>query len=124
MDELIVNIELEAPLIVNIELNAVGSPEGSGGDVSGPETNNADYIPQWDGANSKLLKNGLLVPAGGLAGLTVLGNKVDKVEGSSLLPDTEAAKIHDVGSDNETAASIIILGIDEIEFSLINSYRL
>lgn len=45
------------------------------GDVNGPGTNSADYIPQWDGANSKTLKNGLAVPAGGLAGLTALGDK-------------------------------------------------
>ncbi len=35
-----------------------------------PATNTADYIPQWNGANSKTLKDGLPVPAGGLAGLT------------------------------------------------------
>ena len=29
------------------------------GDVSGPATNTADYLPQWDGADSKTLKNGL-----------------------------------------------------------------
>jgi hypothetical protein len=41
---------------------------GSGsGDVSGPATNNADYLPQWNGANSKLLKNGLAV-------VTTIGN--------------------------------------------------
>lgn len=30
-----------------------------GGDVVGPATNTANYIPQWDGADSKTLKNGL-----------------------------------------------------------------
>lgn len=53
-------------------LNGVGSwsvPGGSG-DVLGPATNTADYIPQWNGANSKTLKDGLAVPSGGLAGLT------------------------------------------------------
>jgi len=48
------------------------------GDVIGPATNTDGYIPQWDGANSKTLKDGLAVPAGGLAGLTALGDKVDK----------------------------------------------
>jgi hypothetical protein len=56
----------------------------SAGDVVGPATNTADYLPQWNGADSKTLKNGLAVPAGGLAGLES----------------------------------------DEIEFSLINSYRI
>lgn len=37
---------------------------GSGtGDVIGPATNTADYVPQWDGTNSKTLKNGLAVAA-------------------------------------------------------------
>lgn len=29
-----------------------------GGDVAGPATNHADYIPQWNGTNSKTLKDG------------------------------------------------------------------
>jgi hypothetical protein len=45
------------------------------GDVMGPATNTDGYIPQWNGANSKKLKDGLAVPAGGLAGLTALGTK-------------------------------------------------
>lgn len=47
------------------------------GDVIGPATNTDSYIPQWDGADSKALKDGLAVPAGGLAGLTDLGGKED-----------------------------------------------
>ena len=47
------------------------------GDVMGPATNTADYIPQWNGANSKTLKDGLAVPAGGLAGITLVGTKLD-----------------------------------------------
>lgn len=59
------------------ETGATG-PAGEGsGDVLGPATNNADYIPQWNGANSKTLKNGVAIPAGGLAGLTALGLKFD-----------------------------------------------
>jgi len=76
------------------------------GDVTGPATNTDGYIPQWDGANSKTLKNGLAVPAGGLAGLTALGDKVDKSAGKSLVSDTEIAKIHASGSDAETAITI------------------
>jgi len=49
--------------------------QGGAGDVVGPATNTADYIPQWNGANSKTLKDGLAVPAGGLAGLTALADK-------------------------------------------------
>ena len=35
-------------------------PSGAGtGDVIGPATNTNGYLPQWDGANSKTLKNGI-----------------------------------------------------------------
>ena len=51
-----------------------------------PLANTANYIPQWDGANSKTLKNGLAVPAGGLAGLTALGLKADTTALASYLP--------------------------------------
>jgi hypothetical protein len=34
---------------------------GSAGDVTGPDTNTDNYIPQWDGADSKALKDGLLL---------------------------------------------------------------
>jgi hypothetical protein len=54
-----------------------GAVSGTG-DVVAPATNTDSYIPQWDGANSKTLKDGLAVPAGGLAGLTALGDKTDK----------------------------------------------
>jgi hypothetical protein len=61
------------------DLMAQKGSAGTGtGDVLGPATNSADYIPQWDGADSKTLKNGLAVPAGGLAGLTALGDYVAK----------------------------------------------
>jgi hypothetical protein len=47
--------------------------------VIAPATNSASYIPQWDTtANSKTLLEGVAMPAGGLAGLTALGGKVDK----------------------------------------------
>ena len=59
--------------------NGVWSATGSGGvgDVLGPATNTADYLPQWNGTDSKTLKNGVAIPAGGLAGLTALGGKED-----------------------------------------------
>ena len=40
--------------------------EGSG-DVSGPAANTDDYVPQWNGADSKLLKNGFAITAAGKA---------------------------------------------------------
>jgi len=60
------------------ELMAEKGADGEGsGDTMSPATNTDSYIPQWDGANSKTLKNGLAVPEGGLAGLTALGGKED-----------------------------------------------
>ena len=39
---------------------ALKGTDGAGsGDVLGPATNTADYIPQWNGSNSKTLKNGI-----------------------------------------------------------------
>lgn len=53
------------------DILALKGNDGAGsGDVLGPATNTADYIPQWNGTDSKTLKNGLAVPSGGLAGLT------------------------------------------------------
>ena len=49
------------------------------GGVVAPATNTADYLPQWNGSNSKTLKDGVSVPAGGLAGLTFVGTKQDKL---------------------------------------------
>jgi hypothetical protein len=54
--------------------------QAGGGDVIAPAANTDSYIPQWDGANSKTLKDGLAVPAGGLAGLTALGGKADSAQ--------------------------------------------
>jgi hypothetical protein len=53
-------------------------PDVDGALTIAPATNTADYIPQWNGANSKTLKDGLPVPAGGLAGLTALNAKADE----------------------------------------------
>jgi hypothetical protein len=39
-------------------------PSGAG-DMLGPATNTDDYVPQWNGANSKTLKNGFAITAAG-----------------------------------------------------------
>lgn len=57
---------------------------GTSGDVIGPATNTDSYIPQWDGADSKKLKNGLAVPAGGLAGITALNTKQQLLTTTSI----------------------------------------
>ena len=58
-----------------VTINSTATTGTGSGDVVGPAANTADYIPQWNGANSKTLKDGLAVPAGGLAGLDALNAK-------------------------------------------------
>ena len=73
------------------------------GDVIGPATNTDSYIPQWNGADSKTLKNGLAVPAGGLAGITDL---------ASYVPYTGGTMIGAlVTADHGTATSAEVVGI-------------
>jgi hypothetical protein len=40
---------------------------GGAGDVIGPAANTDDYVPQWNGADSKTLKNGFAITAAGKA---------------------------------------------------------
>ena len=49
------------------------------GFVTWPATNTDNYIPQWDGNNTNKLKNWLAVPAGWLAGLTLVNSKQDQL---------------------------------------------
>lgn len=75
------------PKYVNASSAFVMTAIAGGGDVLGPATNTDLYIPQWNGANSKTLKDGLAVPAGGLAGLTALNLKAD----ASSVPTASAS---------------------------------
>lgn len=88
------------------------TPPGGGGtgDVVGPATNTDAYIPQWNGADSKTLKNGLAVPAGGLAGLTALGDKEDKVSGKGLSTNDYTTAEQSKLSGIETAADVTDAG--------------
>src|SRR6185369_3300464 len=61
-------------------LNTVGS-----GDVIGPATNTADNVPQWNGANSKTLKDGLTVGTG--------ANNLVQLNGSSQLPAVDGSQL-------------------------------
>lgn len=54
----VTNVGTSAAAIFNFEIPKGLDGEGSG-DVIAPATNTDSYIPQWDGANSKTLKNGL-----------------------------------------------------------------
>jgi len=59
---------------------------GSQGDVAGPATNHNSYVPQWDGANSKLLKDGL--PVGNGAGALVARTNVNTLAADALVAIT------------------------------------
>ena len=87
--------------VSGLEFIAAGSGTG---DVVGPATNTDSYIPQWDGANSKTLKNGIptstFAPALGPddnyvtdAEKTVIGNTSGTNTGdqdlSGLIPKTQ-----------------------------------
>jgi len=53
--------------------------------VTGPTTNTADYIPQWDGANSKLLKDGLAVGTS--------ANNIVQLDASGYIPQVVGTNI-------------------------------
>lgn len=97
---------IEAVFTGQISSHTHAGGEGSG-DVTGPGTNSADYLPQWNGINSKILKNGLAVPAGGLAGLTALAGKTDL---TTVKTDTQVASAitntHASGSDNQDLSGL------------------
>ena len=68
-----------------------GADGAGSGDTMSPATNTDSYLPQWDGANSKTLKNGVALPVGGLAGLTEVGNKIAKTTDVTAINDSEIA---------------------------------
>jgi len=78
------------------------------GDVSGPATNTDNYVPQWNGANSKLLKNGYPVSA------TAGAATIPVSDGSNKL-DTwiSAASTSDVGIVELTIASEVTTGTSD-----------
>ena len=61
------------------------------GNTTSPATNTADYIPQWDGTNSKTLKNGLAltdIGGGGMNNLLKNGNFINNsTNGYGSTPD-------------------------------------
>jgi len=52
--------------VLAIEVNNQPLQSGAGtGDMFGPATNTDEYVPQWDGADSKTLKDGFPISAQG-----------------------------------------------------------
>ena len=91
------------------DILAVKGTDGAGsGDVNGPAANTDSYIPQWNGANSKTLKDGLAVPAGGLAGLTVVGTKEDKFTPTTIQTSAYNASVNDIVLCNISAGSFAV----------------
>jgi len=85
---------------LSIDVNGVLSADvqSGGGDVLGPASNTADYIPQWDGANSKTLKNGISISTFAPA----LG------EDDNYVTDAEKSNLHAPGSDDQAASDFDI----------------
>lgn len=52
--------------------------------VTGPSTNTADYVPQWNGTNSKTLKNGLQATATPTANAIAKFNENGIIKGAEL----------------------------------------
>ena len=55
------------------------------GNLSGPVTNDANYVPQWNGANSQLLKNGL--------GVGTSANQLVQLDASAKLPALDGSQL-------------------------------
>lgn len=79
-----------------------------GWDVYWPATNSADYIPQWNGIDSKTLKNGLAVPAGWLAGITALNAKQATLVSGSNIKTLNGKTI--LGSDDLPMTWFVTIG--------------
>jgi hypothetical protein len=97
---------------VSIDANGVISADVQttdiSGKVNGPANNTADYIPQWNGTDSKTLKDGLAVPAGGLAGLTALGGKQDTLQSGTNIKTIGGTSVLGSGDIPVTSQSLAI----------------
>lgn len=80
------------------------------GDVFGPATNNTDFVPQWDGANSKTLKNGLAVGVGTSTSLLDRASGDSRYLASPAFSGTPTAPEIVVGSQHSTFPFPNVLG--------------
>lgn len=87
-------------LVVNAEEDGYAIVvRDSGGDVSGPATNTDNKVPQWDGANSKTLKDGLTV---GTA-----ANNLVQLNGDAKLPAVDASLLTNVPGGEAPSGAVI-----------------
>lgn len=89
-----------------------GDPGTGTGNVNGPDTNTDEYVPQWDGADSKTLKNGVPIGTGANALLRLDGaGKLPAIDGSALTNLPAANKIASVfdefGGNGEDGAKTV-----------------
>lgn len=80
-----------------------GEAVTTAGDVLGPATNSADYVPQWNGADSKLLKNGLAVGTG--------ANNLLQLDGSAKIPAVDGSLITGIVFPGLTSISQVATGL-------------
>jgi len=85
-----------------------------GGDVSGPATNTDEYIPQWNGADSKALKNGFAKSTLALSGANSDITSMTGITGAISTPTNLASKTTaalsetiGAGGDYATFAAVI-----------------
>jgi len=77
---------------------------GSGsGDVIGPATNSDEYIPQWDGADSKTLKNGFAKTALALSGANT---DITSLTNAALAVGRDSDNKIDFGTDDHLKIKI------------------
>lgn len=95
---------------------AARSLVGALGDVLGPATNTANYIPQWDGANSKKIKDGLALVT--TVGATGADTSIVSEQGVREALNDKAPKLF----DHHIQASTATLTVAKVSGTVISNY--
>jgi hypothetical protein len=121
---LIVLLLFAIPCYGAIQTDGVQKDPGGGsgsGDVIAPATNTDGNLPRWSGANSKTLSDGVAVPAGGLAGLTALGNKLDTSAFSDAGVTGKLITGYTSGAGTVAATDTILQAINKLNGNAFNA---